>query len=530
MSEDRLATGSLPPDSAVVVSPHRLASQAGIDAIASGGNAVDAAIAANAVLGVVLPDTCGPGGDLFAIIHRPGDEAPVVLNASGRCGSGASAQALRDQGHRDIPVRSIHSITVPGCVDGWEALTGHAAARTLADNLAPAIGLATEGFPVSKELSASLAFLQPMLGGQPSAAPLYPEGAVPEPGQIVTRPLIAETLGAVAADGRSAFYQGAVGDAIIEVTGGIITPADLERVQVEWVDPLGADVMGLRAWTVPPNSQGWLTLATLRIFEMANPPRDPLDAEYHHTLIEAYRSVVWERPTLTCDPDTAPLHPTALLDEDRLAERAARIDRAGTRPWPATAVAPGGTAYLCTRDHTGMVVSLIQSNFRGIGTGLSAGSTGVWLHDRGEGFDLVPGSPNELWPGRRPMHTLSPTLWTNGSAGALVLGTRGGDQQPQLLAQVAAHHRWAGMCVEDAQVQPRWVIGDLSDPAPTVRVESRFASGTVDGLAARGHSLEEVDAWQVGWGPVSAISEDGEVRGAADPRVSTAAAVFVSPA
>lgn len=521
-----IATGPLAGSVAIGVSSHYLASQAALDVIGAGGNAVDAAIAANAVLGVVLPDTCGVGGDLFAIVHSPGEATPVALNASGRAGSGASSQRLRDAGHTVVPLRSIDSITVPGCIDGWEALTERFGSRSLAENLEAAIGYAGDGFPISPELASSLDRLRPTIGDQASAAALYPNGRVPEPGDDITRPALAETLTGVAADGREAFYEGDVGRAITEVTDQIITTEDLQRIQAEWVTPLGAGIMGLRAWTIPPNSQGWITLATLRIFELLDPPRDPLDPGFHHALIEAYRSVVWERADTTSDPDSAPPEAASLLDEDRLAAKAEQIDRGAVLAWPPAARSPGGTTYLATRDHTGMAVSLIQSNFRGIGTGLSAGGTGVWLHDRGEGFDLRPGHPNELMPGRRPLHTLAPTLWTEGDRTAFVLGTRGGDQQPQYLSQVAAHHRWADLCVEDSQLQPRWAIPNIAERDPTVLLESRFAPGTVAGLTVRGYTLAEASAWEEGWGPVSAISDGDDVRGAADPRVSTTAALW----
>ena len=524
----RVATGPLHGEVAIAVSSHHLASQAALDALSAGGNAVDAAIAANGVLSVVLPDTCGVGGDLFAIVHTPGEVTPSALNASGRAGSAASAQRLRDEGHEGVPLRSVDSITVPGCIDGWEALIERHGQRSLADNLEAAIGYATDGFEVSTELASSLQRLQPIIGNQPSAAALYPDGISPKPGDIITRPSLAATLTSVADGGRKAFYEGDVGRAITDVTGGIITPDDLRQIQAEWVNPLGADIMGLTAWTIPPNSQGWVTLATLRIFELLDPPSDPLDPAFHHTMIEAYRSVVWERDATTSDPDTAPVDADELLDETSLAARAEQISGSLAGKWPAATSAPGGTTYLATRDHAGMAVSLIQSNFRGIGTGLSAGATGVWLHDRGEGFDLEPGSPNELTPGRRPLHTLAPTLWTDGDATALVLGTRGGDQQPQLLAQLAAHHRWADMCVEDAQLQPRWAIQEIADPEPVVHLESRFAPGTVEGLASRGHTLAEASAWEVGWGPVSALSVGADKRGGADPRVSTTAALWAA--
>ena len=491
-----------------------------------GGTAVDGAIAADAMLAVVAPDTCGPGGDLFAIVHRPGDEEPIVLNASGRAGSGASAARLRDQGLATIPLRSHWSVTVPGCVDGWEALIERFSALTLTDDLAPAISRANEGFPTSLELASSLERLQDHIGSQPSAAALYPGGEAPRTGTPLHRPALAATLQAIADGGRSAFYLGPVGKGIVEATDGVISTDDLEQRQVDWVTPASTDLFGLTAWTVPPNSQGWITLATLRIFEMLDPPRDPGHPGFQHALIESYRSVAWERADTTTDPDTAPMSPDQLLDSERLAERASTISRSRARRWPIPTGAPGGTAYLTTRDSDGTVVSFIQSNFWGIGSGISAGATGVWLHNRGAGFSLRPGHPNELTPGRRPLHTLAPTLWTEGAQARLVLGTRGGDQQPQILAQVAANQLWAEADPNEAQRLPRWSIdtpesGDL----PTIRYEPRFAASTIAGLTQLGHAVESAEAWEAGWGPVSTITIDDDIRGEADPRVSTATAI-----
>ncbi|HZJ49076.1 MAG TPA: gamma-glutamyltransferase, partial [Acidimicrobiia bacterium] len=361
----------------------------------------------------------------------------------------------------------------------------------------------------------------------PSAVCLYPNGDPPGQGTILHRPALAETLRLVATDGRDAFYLGPAGDGIVEATGGAITREDLGRRQTEWGVPASTDVFGLTAWTVPPNSQGWLTLATLWIFEMLDPPRDPNSPAFQHALIEAYRSVAWERADTTTEPATAPFSSEHLLDADRLAERATAIDPGRARTWPTPKPAPGGTAYLTTRDHDGMVVSFIQSNFSGIGSGVSAGATGVWLHNRGAGFELRPGHPNELAPGRRPLHTLAPTLWTEGDRTRLVLGTRGGDQQPQILAQVAANQLWAKTEPEEAQRRPRWSIDDLaSDGLPTIRYEARYDTSTIGGLAVKGHVLRAAGDWEQGWGPVSTITVDETVRGAADPRVSTTAALF----
>lgn len=494
-----------------------------------GGSAVDGAIAADAVLSVVAPDTCGPGGDLFAIIHRPGDEHPVVLNASGRAGSGASAARLREEGLGSIPIRSHWSITVPGCVDGWEALIERFSNANLVELLTPAIDLAEDGFPVSRELAGSLDRLHEMIFEQGSADELYPNVMPPRPGSALTRRALAETMKSIARDGRGAFYEGPVGEGIIAATRGTITAQDLRQRQAEWVEPASLDVFDLTAWTVPPNSQGWLTLATLRVFELLDPPKDPANPSFQHALIEAYRSVAWERAQTTADPAAAPYSAAELLDADRLLERVAAIDRQQRQLWPVPRPAPGGTAYLATRDASGMVVSFVQSNFWGIGSGISAGATGVWLHNRGAGFDLRPGSPNELTPGRRPLHTLAPTLWTRSGNARLVLGTRGGDHQPQLLAQVAAGQLWADLDPTDAQALPRWSIdGFGAGDYPVVRYEPRYAASTIGGLADRGHDLEPAHEWEAGWGPVSTITiGEGTVRGDADPRVSTAAALSV---
>jgi gamma-glutamyltranspeptidase/glutathione hydrolase len=491
-----------------------------------GGNAVDAAIAADAVLGVVAPDTCGPGGDLFALIHAPGMNTPTALNASGRAGSGITADDMRDRGFGEIPYRSPWSITVPGCVDGWEALVTQYANLPLADLLAPSIAIARAGFPVSLELATSLRSLTDMISPQPSASSLYPRNQPPEFGSRIMRPDLADTLETIATSGRDSFYLGAPGIGITEATGGAVTPDDLSTTQSEWVDPASLDVFGRTVWTIGPNTQGYITLATLWIFEHLDPPKDPNDPMFHHLLIEAYRSVAWERSMYVADPDTAPLSSTELLDTDRLAQRAATISRTATGRWPMPDPSPGGTAYMTVKDSGGMGVSLIQSNYAGIGSGLSAGATGVFLHNRGAGFNLIHGHPNEYRPGRRPMHTLSPTLWTRGGSLDLLLGTRGGDQQPQFLAQYAAHHYHAGACTDDSQRAPRW---NMEQPTPgtdsAVRIEPRFSPKTRSKLETLGHTVTDAAMWEPGWGPISAIDVGGEMKGSADPRISTSAAL-----
>ncbi len=510
----------------MAVTPHEAATSAALHIMDDGGNAVDAAVAANAVLGVVLPDTCGPGGDLFALIHVPGEPRPLCLNASGRAGGGADAAALRAQGLATVPSRGKWGVTVPGCVDGWVTMLGRIGSRTLEEVLRPAIAQAS-AFQTSPELAASLERARPWLATQPSARALYPGGAPPRPGDTLSRPDMAATLDRLASGGREAFFH-KVGPLITEATEGLVTADDYGAAQADWVEPLRLDFAGQTGWTVPLNSQGYLTLAAYWIAEHLDPPPDPGMPAYHHALIEAYRALAWERDDTVADPDRAPRTSEELVDPERLAERAAAVDTEQAGTWPMRITPSGGTAYLCTIDDDGLGVSLIQSNFEGIGSGLGAGDSGVFLHNRGAGFSLVPGHPNELAPGRRPLHTLSPTSWTRNGRLVRLLGTRGGHLQPQILLQMAAHLLLARKSLPEAQAEPRWSIEDFG-PGRSARVsfEPRFSAAVVAGLADLGHITEIApEPWMEGWGPVSIIEVDGDGtrRGAADPRVSTTSA------
>lgn len=506
--------------------PHVFASQAAMEVMARGGNAIDGAIAANAVQGVVAPDSCGIGGDLFAMIHTPGEEAPLVLNASGTAGSGVSAEQMR-LSHDEMPYRHPWTVTVPGCVAGWFELAEQHGVLPLEQTLEPAIDLAKNGFPVSSELSGSLAQIQDLIRFQPSSAPLYVKGAVPEPGTTLRRPDLTQTLEAIVESGPDAFYKGPVADAIVNATAGGLTAGDLAGYTVDWVDPIGIDVFGLTGWTVPPNTQGYLTLAACWLFEQLNPPRDPSDPAFVHAAIEAYRAVAWERDDLVSDPATLPLDASDYLSTERLSKHLKSLSADATAQWPQPSPAPGGTAYMCVRDREGIGVSLIQSNFAGIGSGLSAGDTGVFLQNRGAGFNLIPGHPNELTPGRRPLHTLSPTLWTADGELRLILGTRGGEYQPQLLVQVAAHLLYSDDPRAAVQTHPRWQVdGWGAGQSPKINLEARTSESVVTGLQERGHHVELVPNWNAGWGPVSLIGvEDDEVFAAVDPRVDTSAAL-----
>lgn len=507
----------------VVVSPHVLATQAGMEILAQGGNAVDAALAANAVLGVVAPETCGIGGDLFALVHRPGDPAPFALNASGRAGSGSNPDRLRAEGAEEIPPFSHHSVTVPGCVSGWQALLQRFGRLDFAAVLVPALRLAETGFPVSVELARALAQRGDLLARQPGMRELFPDGSPPPPGVPVRRPLLAAVLSAIARQGADGFYLGAAGASVVEASQGLITQDDLSKQHADWVEPLGTEVFGLEAWTVPPNSQGYLVLAAARILEEFGHALGD-SATALHLEIEAFRAAAADRDLLVADPDHLPLPASELLSPKRLAARAAALDPDRVTAQPVGS-SKGGTAYLCCMDSDGVGVSLIQSNYMGLGSNVAT-STGFILQNRGAGFTLQPGHPNLLAPGKRPFHTLSPTLWTRQGVLAGLLGTRGGHQQPQYVLRLARLLFSAGASPANAQDAPRWA--DATDAAHPhrVKLEARVGEQTVAELQRRGHEVVVAAAYEPGWGPASVltVSPSGLRTGAADPRTSTTSA------
>ncbi|MEJ7583922.1 MAG: gamma-glutamyltransferase [Acidimicrobiales bacterium] len=399
----------------LVCSVDRLASEAGAAALGRGGNSVDAAIAASAALAVTTPHMCGMGGDLFALVHGPatGAATPLALNASGRAGSGADPERLRAEGRTTMPFRGdVRSAPVPGCVDGWLALHDRLGTLALPDVLAPAIALAEEGF----EPSPLLTFMLPGLGGVTGCDELVE--AAPAVGLQLRRPGPARLLRAVATGGRDAFYGGEFGARLLEVGAGEYTAEDLAAPSADWVDGLALDVWGQRVWTVPPNSQGYLSLAAAWIAERVGLPGGPVGPagdEWAHATVESARLAGHDRPNVLHEGADG----AALLDPVRLASLADHFDPDGVAVLP-DQTRGGGTIYLCASDADGNGVSLIQSNASGFGCHVAVPGTGVLLHNRGVGFNLAPGHPAEYGPRRRPPHPL-PALVTglDGSLQAL---------------------------------------------------------------------------------------------------------------
>ncbi len=511
---------------AVAAADH-LAATAGVLMLERGGNAVDAAIAAGAVMAVTSPHMCGFGGDLFAMVARP-DTEPMALNASGRAGAGADPDRFRAAGLSRMPFQNdIGAVTVPGCVDGVVALHERYAALGLPEVLAPAHRLAEHGFPVSPTLADASAVLD---GDVRRLAFGGPDPLVR--GHRLRLPGVARATAAIAESGRAGFYEGAPGRELIALGAGEFSEDDLLRHNADWSDGLSITAFGRRLWTAPPNSQGYLALAGAWIADAIGVPGDPTDERWPFVLIEAARQAAFDR--------MAVLHEGAdgkqLISEERLAPRVGAVRKRASVEL-ADVYGDGGTTCICAvdRDRTG--VSLIMSNAAGFGSHLVLPGHGIFLHNRGMGFSLAPGDPAEYGPGRRPPHTLTPLVLTD-QAGALdtVLGTMGGDAQPQVLLQLMARVLINEEEPGDALCAPRWVLSrdhptgfnvwELDGP-PIVRLEHGSPSTWKRGLERRGYRVAEASPGEHAFGHAQMIrvTDDGLLCGAADPRSGDGACV-----
>jgi len=509
----------------MVASADQLATSAGMEMWALGGNAVDAAVACNATIAVTGPHLCGMGGDLFALIHVDGPAGrgeTFALNASGRSGSGADPEALRAEGRGEMPFKlDVRTVTVPGCIDGWIALHQRFGSLPLEVILAPARRLAADGFPASPLLVGSLRRLD--AESRSNLAELATQAT--STGAIVRRPGAALVLAGLSVSGRDGFYGGAFGDGLLELGRGLFVEADLAENQADWVTPLTGSAFGVDLHTIGPNSQGYLTLAAATLADQLDLPDDPDDERWAHLLVEAATAAGFDRPDQLHEWADGAALLTAITDRVGMIG----LERSSGRTAPAS---DGDTTYLCTAgigpDGTRMGVSLIQSNASGFGSHLVEPNTGINLHNRGLGFNLVAGHPAEFGPGRRPPHTLSPALATRAGRLAAVFGTMGGDAQPQILLQILTrlfHHvqspavainagRWA---LDGPQTGfDAWTGAD----GPSIGVEGHAPDGWVDALAARGHRTTSKPAWDSGFGHAHAIVVEptGLLAGAADPR------------
>jgi gamma-glutamyltranspeptidase/glutathione hydrolase len=531
-----------------VVAPHHLATAAGLQILAEGGNAVDAAIATNAVLAVVMPSGCGIGGDAFWLIWDEAASRLVALNGSGRAPAGADPEALRKRGLPRLPLRGGLSITVPGGVRSWG--DAHARFGRLGRDrlLAPAIELAEGGFPAWEGFidadERTAVWVEAELGaaGRPWLATYWPAGRPWEPGEIVRLSALASTLRRLAFEGFDALYEGEIAESLgrtLAAAGSAITPADLAAHESTWTEPISTTYRGTTVTTHPPNSQGAVALEILNILESFEPPSRVAfgaggDARWAHLGIEASKLAMADRDANLTDPAFRDIPLGRLLDKTYGRELAGRIDAdRAARPAAATSPVGGGTIYLAVVDDAGNAVSLIESNYMGFGSGILDPNTGVHFHNRGSYFSLDPDHPNVLAPRKRPLHTLMPGMLMRPDAGGelrpwVVVGSMGGDAQPQILAQVVSALVDGGLDVQQAVSAPRWFVEPEVHFAPPVevRIEPRFATGVVDDLRSMRHPVTETPPFHPLLGHCHAIelvdggpaADGGSLAAATDPR------------
>lgn len=516
---------------------HPLATNAALDVLKAGGSAVDAAIAANAALGFLEPTGCGIGGDLFALVWDPKEKRLFALNATGRSPQGLSLaertareEALRARLGRRPQLGSV-TVTVPGAVDGWFALHRRFGKLGIGAVLAPAIGLAEEGAPTPPVIAEYFRrglnrFKERYAAGEiediANAMALYfPGDSAPRAGALRRNPELARTYRLLASDGRDAFYAGPVArtiDAYMRRIGGPLRAADLAANRPDWVEPISTRYRGHDVWQIPPNSQGLSTLQMLAILDGFDMKAAGLNTALSiHLQAEAKRLAFADRARLIADPAFAPTNLARLLSAEYIAGLRARIDPARANPAldAGAPAAPDGrdTTYLAVADKDGMMVSLIQSNYRGMGSGLVPDGLGFMLHNRGEAFSLDPKAANAYAPGKRPFHTIIPGFVTKDGAPFMAFGVMGGAMQPQGQTQILVNMLDHGLDVQSAGDAARWrheggcePEGDCRPGLGTLYLERGVSAEVRKGLEDRGWTLGASDG---GFGGYQAVMRDG---------------------
>ena len=507
-----------------VATSQPLATQAGIAMLAKGGNAVDAALTTAITLAVVEPCSNGLGSDLFALVWT-GSEL-VGLNASGR--APAAWNPGRFAGRTAMPERGWETVTIPGAVSGWRALSQRFGELPFADLFEPAIRYARDGYLVSPIVAEKWALAVPHMPRDLGWFEHFaPHGRAPYPGERFASPAMAVSLERIAQTDGDAFYRGELADALVRharASGGAHTEDDFAAHTADWVAPLGLDYRGITVHEIPPNGQGIAALMALGIlenFDLASLPVD--DPVTQHVEIEAMKLAFADAHRYVSDPRTMPVPAEALLDRGYLATRARRIDRARAQDFGPGDPPKGGTVYLCAADEDGMMVSLIQSNYMGFGSGIVVPGTGISLQNRGAGFSLAPGHANEVAGGKRPYHTIIPGFVTRNGAPLAAFGVMGGPIQPPGHVQTIVRLVDYRMNPQAALDAPRWKL----NAGRSVDLEAAASPALRDALIAMGHSLASVaDSYMdFGAGQFIVRTDDGYVA-ASDPRRDGQAAGF----
>jgi gamma-glutamyltranspeptidase/glutathione hydrolase len=497
----------------MVATSHPLATQIGLDILKQGGTAVDAAIAANAALGLMEPTGSGIGGDLFAIVWDAKTQQLYGLNASGRSPQDLSLQWLKQNGYDKIPALGPLPVSVPGCVDGWFELHGKFGKLHMEDILAPAIRYAEEGFPVTELIAYYLQRSIPLYQskGFPNIKETWTtEGKVPEKGDIFRNPALAATYRLLAKRGRDGFYKGEVAATIadfIKAQGGFLSRKDLAAHHSEWVEPVSTTYRGYQVWELPPNGQGIAALQMLNILEGYDFGQIPFgSAEHLHLFTEAKKLVFEDRARYYADPDFARIPVERLISKAYAAERRALIDPKKAGSYSAGEISKGETIYLCTADQYGNMVSLIQSNYRGMGSGMAPPGLGFMLQDRGELFSLTEGQNNTYAPGKRPFHTIIPAFVTKDGKPWLAFGVMGGDFQPMGHVQILMNLIDYGMNLQEAGDAPRFEhrgssepTGEPADGTGELRFETGISDATRLQLAYLGHRISNETGYYGGY-------------------------------
>ncbi len=515
----------------MVATSHPLATQIGLDILKDGGNAIDAAIAANAALGLMEPTGCGIGGDLFAIVWSAKDKKLYGLNASGRSPEKLDLEYFKSRGIEKIPAYGALPVSVPGCVDGWFELHKKFGSMKTEQIFAPAIAYAREGFPVTELIGYYLSASARRLKKYPNFTETYmPNGEALKKGDVFKNPYLANTYEKIVKGGRDAFYKGDIARTIatfLQEQGGVLSEKDLANHTSEWVEPVSTNYRGYDVWELPPNGQGIAALQILNIMEAYDVEKMGFGSpEYVHHFTEAKKLAFEDRAKFYADPAFNDLPIDELISKKYADERRKLInpDRAARR-YDAGEIEQGNTIYLTTADKYGNMVSLIQSNYRGMGSGMVPPELGFMLQDRGELFALEEGHNNVIEPNKRPFHTIIPAFITKDGKPYISFGLMGGAMQPQGHAQIVINLVDFGMNLQEAGDAPRLRHTGSSQPTGEkmtdggqLSLESGFDYETIRKLVRKGHKITYSVGGFGGYQAIMWNEETGVYYGASESR------------
>ncbi len=525
----------------MVATSQPLATQIGLDILKKGGSAIDAAIAANAALGLMEPTGCGMGGDLFAIVWDAKTQQLYGLNASGRSPKSLKLNHFKEKGMDKIPAHGPLPVSVPGAVDGWFELHQKFGKLPMKENLAPAIRYAKEGFPLTQYIAASMSRSVPFYikKGFPNVKETYTlksTGSAPEKGDIFKNEFLANTLTTIAEGGRDAFYKGDIAHTIanfIQSQGGFLAYEDFATHRSEWVSPVSTNYRGYDIWELPPNGQGITALQMLNILEQYDFSNIPFGSDQHiHYFVEAKKLAFEDRAKYYADMEFEDVNVDHLISKEYGKERQALITERAAQ-YDAGEISAGETIYLTTADKEGNMVSFIQSNYRGMGSGMVPPKLGFMLQDRGELFSLIEGQANTYEPGKRPFHTIIPAFITKNGKPYMSFGVMGGDFQPMGHCQIVMNMIDYGMNLQEAGDAPRidhtgssTPMGKVADGKGKIRLESGFDYETIRQLMVRGHEVGFGLGIYGGYQAIMYDAERGVYFGASESRKDGQAAGY----